>query len=125
MTRGRVALFGLVLAFAAAGATTSSAPVVNVTGSWTGPGVTDDQQLSGEFRLSLRQVDATVSGVLLMTGVVVPTQLNGYIDGSVAMDNFTFTRGPLTVSLKVQGSTMRGRIAGLASPASVDVYRLP
>jgi hypothetical protein len=101
----------------------ASAPSIDVTGSWAGTWATDDQRLSGDCRLSLRQDNTSVAGVLLMTGVL-PVQPSGYIDGTVTGDQFSFSRGPVTASLKVVGNTMRGPISGLSSPAIVNLYRI-
>jgi len=98
-------------------------PAVDVTGSWAGTWVTDDQRLSGDCRLNIKQDNTRVTGVLLMTGVL-PVQPSGYIDGTVSGDQFSFSRGPVTASLKVQGNNMRGPISGLSSPATVNLYRV-
>jgi hypothetical protein len=114
----------LVLASACAGAAGGGpAATVDVTGSWAGTWVTNDQRLSGECRLTIKQSDTSVTGVLLMTGVL-PVQPSGHIDGAVTGDQFSFARGPVTASLKVQGNTMRGPISGLSGPATVDLYRV-
>lgn len=96
---------------------------IDVTGSWAGTWATDDQRLSGDCRLNIKQDDTSVTGVLLMTGVL-PVQPSGYIDGTVTGDRFSFSRGPVTASLKVHGNTMRGPISGLSSPATVNLYRV-
>lgn len=101
----------------------ASAPTVDVTGSWAGTWAADDQRLSGDCRLNIKQDNTSVTGMLLMTGVL-PVQPSGYIDGTVTGDQFSFSRGPVTASLKVQGNNMRGPISGLSSPTTVNLYRV-
>src|SRR5688572_436384 len=114
----------LVLTSACAGSGGSApAPTIDVTGSWAGTWATDDQRASGDCRLNIKQDDTSVSGVLLMTGVL-PVQPSGHIDGTVAGDQFSFSRGPVRASLTVVGNTMRGPISGLSSPATVNLYRI-
>ena len=65
----------------------------------------------------------SVTGVLIMTGVL-PVQPSGYIEGTVSSDQFSFSRGAVSASLRVQGNNMRGPITGLSSPATVNLYRV-
>ena len=127
MSAVRAALLALLLAgVAACAATTGSEPTAgatNVTGSWSGTWQSDDQRYSGQCRFDLKQQDNRVSGVLLMTGVL-PVQPSGYIDGVVTNDQFSFARGPVSGSFKVEGNTMRGLLFGMPSATSVTLYRV-
>jgi hypothetical protein len=123
--RGAV-LTVLLLALSACATTTGVEPpatAVNVTGGWSGTWQSDDQRYSGQCRFDLKQQDNRVSGVLLMTGVL-PVQPSGYIDGVVTNDQFSFTRGPVSGSFKVDGNTMHGLLVGMPGAMNVTLYRV-
>jgi hypothetical protein len=128
----RAAFLGVLCVASACARSTSvpPGPVVDVSGSWEGTWTTDDRTLAGDVRMELKQDDATVTGVMLMTGMIPgppgigPGQPGGYIDGTVKDDELSFSRGRMTALLKVRGDTMRGSLSGLASPTTVDVHRV-
>ena len=128
--RRRAMLLTLLLALASACAhpgrdagKLATAPTVDVTGSWAGTWTSDDKQWSGQCRFDLKQSDTQVTGLLLMMGVL-PMQPSGYIDGVVTKDQFSFSKGPVSAALKVEGNTMRGPILGFPSPTTAVLFRV-
>jgi hypothetical protein len=117
-----IGLFALVISGCASTEAPSTAPTVDVTGSWAGQWAYTNASLGGgQLELTLKQIGGKVSGNATISGT--PVDRNGPVEGLVDGNQLRIVYpSSVTGRLTVQGDTITGQLDGL-NPANVTLKK--
>jgi hypothetical protein len=118
--RRLVAVVALLASAGCAGTPIMAPPSVNVTGKWLGTWMFDPVSLGGgQVFMDLKQVGASVTGSLLVTGPSInrPTTIEAVVSGDRMI-----LKGRTPGTLTVTGEQMSGTVDGVVS-ATITAQR--
>jgi hypothetical protein len=118
--RRLVAVMVMLASTGCAGTPIMAPPSVNVTGKWLGTWMFEPVSLGGgQVAMDLKQVGASVTGTLLVTGPSInrPTTIEAVVSGDRMI-----LKGRIPGTLTVSGEQMKGTADGVV-PATITVQR--